>query len=311
MLILKLIVIMNTIEAYEYDINCQLEEIPNMVKDMKTNYKVEEEQERCIFCGLGDSYAASLLAVYASNHKARFIDPLEIALKPSLVKDSILYIISVSGSTRANIEAARATQGICKRIAITHNPNSKLASICDDVIELKYNSSNIFTAGSISFVASCIATLSIVNKLDIKKDISDIYNAAKNSLLLTNHTYIVGMGITYPLSIYATAKIYEILGYKAQYSYLEEFLHTQIFSLNNKDTLIILSDLDKAYELYNKIDCNKYIIKPYSSNLLENILYYIFFIQLMVLYNARYIGLEECYFIKNKTIREISSSLIY
>lgn len=301
---------MNALEAYEQEIYYQLEELPKVIVNLN-NVRSKEEQYRCIFTGAGDSYAAALEAVYASEHRAKFIDPLELSLKPELAKDSLLYIISVSGSTRANIEVAKATRGLCKRIAITANADSMLAKESDEVIELRYKNLGMLTAGSISFTSTLLAVLSIIYELDL--DIEKIFEAAKRvDIQLQNHIYVIGYDITYPLSIYATAKIYEVLGFKTQYCMLEQFCHMELFSLSNNDTvLLLLTDIEKATELYNKLDCNKYIINHYNHHLLDNILYYTFLIQFMALKNAKILGLSDCHFAKNETIRSISSSLIY
>ncbi|GIU71564.1 MAG: hypothetical protein KatS3mg003_1043 [Candidatus Nitrosocaldaceae archaeon] len=299
---------MNALEAFEKEIYYQEEEIPRILSDIKSI-----NDDICIFTGAGDSYAAALEAVYVSGHKARFIDPLELSLKPSLAKDSNLYIISISGSTKANIEAAKATKGLCKRIAITANPNSKLAQICDDIIELRYKHLGILTAGSIGFTASLLAAISVISKLEVNDDIKSIFRRAERDadITLKAHIYTIGSYETYPLSIYATAKIYEVLGFKAQYAMLEQFCHMELFSLSNNDTVLLLSDLEKAQELYDKLDCNKYIFKKYNTSMLDNILYYIFLIQLIVLKNAKILGLSDCHFVENEAIRSISSSLIY
>ncbi len=302
---------MNSLDAYKIEVRLQLEYINKIIEDMNRYYV--KEDKKIIFTGAGDSYAAAMEAMYVSNYKARFIDPLELSLQPELAKDSLLYIISISGYTNANIDAALSTKGLCKRIAITANPNSKLARIVDEIIELRYKSLGITTAGSIGFTASLIAALSIVRKLNIT-NLNDIYKAAEanaKDIRFNNHIYIVGNSITYPLAIYATAKIYEILGLKAQYAMLEEFCHMEIFSLNNDDTVLLLADNKKAEMLYNKLPCNKYIIHNYNTVLLDNILYYTFLIQLLMIENAKILGIDDCYFVKNKVIRDISSALIY
>ena len=301
---------MNALEAYEHDIDLQRQELLRVIDDMKNNIKDYD----AIFTGSGDSYAAALLAVYASKHRARFIDPLELAYNTNIARGCNLYIISISGSTNANISAAYATKGISRRVAITANPNSRLAEMCDDIILLKYKHSNVLTAGSIGFSASVIAVLSIIDDISLNSSIDEIFHAADEQaeeIMLNNHIYTIGFDITYPLAIYTTAKVYEVLGYKAQYCSLEQFCHMEIFSLNAKDTVLLLADNDKARMLYDKLACNKYLIKPYSSSMLDNVLYYTFLIQLVVLKNAKRLDVKDCYFAMNEEIRNISSSLIY
>ena len=50
-----------------------------------------------------------------------------------------MYIISISGETRSNIELARALKGVAEiTVAITCNPRSRLAAAADSVVELPF-----------------------------------------------------------------------------------------------------------------------------------------------------------------------------
>ena len=58
---------------------------------------------------------------------------------PDILNDKTAYFISISGNTLDNILAARiAKKKDVRTVAITRDPRSKLARLCDDLIELKY-----------------------------------------------------------------------------------------------------------------------------------------------------------------------------
>ena len=81
-----------------------------------------------MFVGSGDSYVAALIAQYASNHKVICCNPMDIVLNPEIVENRRIYIVSISGNTKANILSAKiAKEQNVRTTAITANPESKLA----------------------------------------------------------------------------------------------------------------------------------------------------------------------------------------
>jgi fructoselysine-6-P-deglycase FrlB-like protein len=307
---------MNTIEAYEEEIKFQISGLLRFVQESKIKKLSVSEQEKCVFTGTGDSFAAAMITEFASN-TVRCIDPIDICLNPLIAKNKLLYAVSISGNTKANIEAVKsAKKHAARTIAITANSESKLAKICNQVIELKFKSVGMLTAGGISFTTSMLACLSLVRNVKIT-DVERLFNAAESDaakIKLDGHVYVLGNWITYPLAIYGCAKMYEVLGMKAQHAMLEQFCHMQLFSVEEGDTILILSNEGKAKELSAKLANNGYssrIFEPKSKTLEDNLLYYTFLLQLIVLNNAKRLQLKECYFITNNKLREISSSLIY
>jgi fructoselysine-6-P-deglycase FrlB-like protein len=308
---------MNTIKAYEQDIRYQIDGLPKFIHEFKIRKLSVKDQERCVITGAGDSLVAAKIAEYASDNKVHCVDPMDICLNPSIVKDRFLYALSISGNTSANIEAVKIADKIAvKTIAITANKESRLAKMCDEVLELKFRNSGMLTAGSIGFTTSMLACLSLVRNVKIGK-LEQLFKIAEdnaNRTVLSNHVYVIGSWITYPLAIYGCAKTYEVLGIKAQYAMLEQFCHMELFSAKQNDTLLIFSDDRKAKELYKKMvdeGFNVILFEPKGKTLEENLLYYSMLLQLIVLYNAKRLKLDECYFITNDRLRNISSSLIY
>jgi fructoselysine-6-P-deglycase FrlB-like protein len=311
---------MNTIEAFERDIMYQLTDLKRLLHSLNIKKIDIDKQEKCVFTGAGDSFAAALIAELASDNRIRCIDPMNICTNPSTVKDRFLYTISVSGNTKANIEAARVANKVAERtIAITAHADSKLAAICDEVIELKFRNSGILTAGSIGFSACMLACLSLVRRVELGGiDIKQLFREAQRDAVnvrVSDHMYIVGNGLTYPLAIYGSAKMYEVLGIKAQYAMLEQFCHMELFSVKKTDTILILpAENDcKSNELSEHLMNNNYralILEPKGKKLEEKLLYHTMLLQLIALQNAKRQNLVECFFVNTK-LRDISSSLIY
>ncbi|MGH9877523.1 MAG: sugar isomerase, partial [Nitrososphaerales archaeon] len=140
---------MNTIEAYEQEIRFQISDLPRFVRESQIEKLNVKDQERCALTGTGDSFAAAMIAEFASNNKVRCLDPMNICTNPSTIKDKLLYALSISGNTKANIEAVKsASKHAARTIAITANRESRLARVCNKVIELKFKNVGMLTAGS-------------------------------------------------------------------------------------------------------------------------------------------------------------------
>ncbi|MGH9918588.1 MAG: hypothetical protein ACRD6W_06950 [Nitrososphaerales archaeon] len=78
-----------------------------------------------IFVGAGDSYAASLCAAFLAGPRVLALDPYSLAESIGWATGRPVYIVSVSGETRSNIELARALKGVAKlTVAITCNPRA-------------------------------------------------------------------------------------------------------------------------------------------------------------------------------------------
>tara|TARA_Y100000780_G_scaffold224641_1_gene236226 strand:- start:790 stop:1722 length:933 start_codon:yes stop_codon:yes gene_type:complete len=309
----------NTIEAFEQDVMYQITDIKKFLH-LSNIKKIDiDQQQRCTFTGAGDSFVAALIAELVSSNRIQCIDPMDICLNPSTVKDRFLYTISISGNTKANIEAVNVANKVAeKTIAVTAHVDSRLAEICNEVVELKFRNSGIFTAGSIGFTACMLACLSFVRNIQLG-NIKQLFRQAQRDALtitVSDHMYIIGSWMTYPLAMYGSAKLYEIFGTKVQYCMLEQFCHMELFSLKKDDIILILpveNDYEKANELSIKLTNSNYNVvscKPKGNGLEEKLLYHVFLLQLIALQNAKKQNLTECYFV-NTELRDISSSLIY
>ncbi len=302
---------MHTIEAYEKDIFLQ----EKFLKKIKLKKPLSENaQKNTIFCGTGDSFAAALLAETHSKYAVKAFDPLDLLKNKSLLQKNEVYIISISGKTISNIKVGRLAR---KSIAITSNPKSKLGKTCKHVISLKFPNSDVFTAGSISFLESALTCISLIKKLKIQNPNKIFKEAEKQSLKikLGKKVFFLGDLYTYPIAMYAAAKIFEILGITAFYERLEQFSHMELFSTAPGDTVIIFEqkNLHNSRLKQNLKKAGIKVIHPTfkNSDKISQFLFYTFFSQLVPLIIAKKNKQKECHFVTSKKLKKISDNMIY
>src|SRR5437870_7549641 len=151
----------------EQEIRNQVEDLPAFARELGEDDRFRHlDPSRMIFTGSGDSLASSLFAHYLSEMQAFAADPFELQLHPKVAKNKTVFITSISGKTRTNIQLAKRVRGLAKkRVSITANPDSPLAKECDDLIQIHYRSSGILTSGTSSFSASLLAVASFIRRL--------------------------------------------------------------------------------------------------------------------------------------------------
>ena len=189
---------MNTINAFEQDIKLQKIFIKNFKPERPLSKTL---QNKAVFCGTGDSFAAVLLAEVFSNFTIKALDPLDIINNKNIFKRKTIFLISVSGNTISNVRLAKTMNN---SIAVTANPKSKLSLSCKKTIVLNYPSSDVFTSGSIGFLASVLTCISLVTKFSIKGTRDLFSNAQKESKKsrLTGRIFVLGNMHTFPISMY-------------------------------------------------------------------------------------------------------------
>ncbi len=301
---------MNTIEAYERDIESQSDFLKSFRKQKPLSYN---QQRDIIFSGSGDSLASAMLAESFSGGMAKAMDPLDIYNNKQLAKSKHVYLVSISGNTITNIKAAM----IAKRAtAITSKPQSRLAEASDETILLTAPNSAVFTAGSISFLESALTCISLVRQITIPKD-SKLFLTAKtdaNKALVSKRIFVLGNLFTFPLAMYCVAKFYEVMGYAACYSRIEQFSHMELFSAQSGDTVIIFEEKNSHNKRLGcslkKIGIN--VIHPnMPSEKMSQMVYCTFFSQLLTLFEAKRKRKRDCHFVTAKKIRNISNQMIY
>ncbi len=297
---------MNTIRALESDIESQL------IMDIKTMKPLStRHQKNTIICGSGDSLAAAMLAESFSDYRVRSMDPLELAKNPGLAGKKSVYFVSVSGRTTSNIAAAKNTNST----AITKNTASPLAKACKKIIPLQYHDAGVQTAGTVGFLASAIACLNLAGRIKIK-NVAALYQKAvqQAQIKLKHNTFFLGNQHTYPVAMYAAAKLYEVLGLPAHYARTEQFSHMELFCAKPHDTIIVFEEKNKhnarlAANL-KKLGLNVHIPSA-TGDKISQVIFYTFFSQHLALYNAKQRRLRNCYFVTRKKIRNASSHMIY
>jgi len=302
---------MNTITALEEDIKLQENFIKKFTpqKPFSKNY-----QKRMVFCGTGDSFAAALLAEAFSNFLVRTFDPLDLLKNRSIAKNNTVFLVSISGNTSTNIKLAKLFN---HSVAVTANPKSKLSMSSGKTITLNYPSSNVFTSGSIGFLASALTCISLVTKFSTKKVSSMFLEAKKISkrVKLSGKVFILGNLHTFPISMYFAAKLYEVLGIVAQYEHIEQFSHMGLFSAKKGDTVFIF-DENSPYNTklkQNLTNVGMNVIHPTTNtkDKIAQICFYTFLSQFVSLLYAKKFNQKQCYFVIAKNLRDASSKMIY
>lgn len=302
--------IMKSMEAYIKDLKQQYVEIGDFTAPSPLS---DTQMADAVFTGSGDSLAAAMLAESLSNYTTKAVDPLEILYNPRIVQDKRLYIISVSGRTITNIRLAQryASNQV---VAITANAGSELALLADDIIELKFPSSDILTAGSISFLNSALVCMSLVCPIILDGAVNIMKRAKKDAgtVRQRGRTFFVGNQYTFPVAMYAAAKSYEIRGRYANYSRAEQFAHMELFSVKSSDTVILFDELNsRTRSLAESLESEGVqciVTNPNLSGHVETILYHILYAQHIPLNDMEQ---DEAYFMREHTLRGISDEAIY
>ena len=302
---------MRTIEAYEKDINFQSEFLKNFKKHKPLSV---DKQKNVIFTGSGDSLASAMLAESFSNNLVKSMDPLDLLKNKSLVKNKTVYFVSISGNTISNIRVAKMAK---KSIAITSQSKSRLIKSCSSSIVLQFPNSDVFTAGSISFLESALICISLVKPIVIPKNKNSFkkaYSDAKVSKL-GKRIFVLGNMHTFPVAMYCAAKFYELLGYDAHFERIEQFSHMELFSTKKGDTVIIFEQKNahNTQLVKNLKNVGLNVIHPTfnSKNQISQIIYYIFFSQLLPLFEAQKQKKKDCHFVLEKKLRNVSDNMIY
>jgi glucosamine--fructose-6-phosphate aminotransferase (isomerizing) len=299
----------NAIEAMQAEIGYQLHDLQKQ--------DLPSQGRNCLFVGSGDSYVAGLAAQYISGGRALCCYPTDLIQNPSLAGGRDVYVVSISGSTRANILAAKtAKKHGARTTAITAKPSSPLARACDHIIELKYRSAGIATAGTISFTSSMLACVSLATKIRLP-NLSAIYRQAQDQAdqiarkIFKGQYFILGNGILYPVAIYSALKHNEVFGSKAVAYPVEEFCHSPLFSIKKGDQVIALgSDSEQLSRRLNR-DGFSSVHVDFKGVGVGLLLQSTLFAQMLVLKLAQRRGLTGCYFLKNKKLLMASSDFIY
>lgn len=304
-------IFMLTLEAYEKDVFAQ----PQFLHSFRPQKPISiTQQKNVIFTGAGDSFVSAMLAEVFSDHLTKSFDPLDLIKSKNIPKNKTVYLVSISGNTISNIKVAKMAK---KSIAITSRPRSRLANVCNSSLILTSPNSDVFTAGSISFLESALTCISLVKPILIpnnprifQKALSD----AKKSKF-GKRLFVLGSMHTFPIAMYCAAKFYEILGYDVHFERIEQFSHMELFSVKKDDTVIIFEEKNSHNKqlVKNLKNLGLHVLHPTfeSKNKISQLLYYVYFSQLLPLFEAKKRRQKDCHFVLSKKLRNVSDKMIY
>jgi fructoselysine-6-P-deglycase FrlB-like protein len=309
-------------QATLLSVSKELKEQPSLLRSFLRSAPRSEagEGSSLAFVGAGDSYAASLCASFVAGPKVLALDPYSLAESIGWARGRSVYIISISGETRSNVELARALKGIAKRtVAITCNRKSRLAAAVDTIVELPFRPQGK-SPGIASFTLSLSAALSVCG-FDLDCDFEEVLSrataTAERIRIATRRdvTHFTGNNEAYAASIYGAAKIYELVGGRAQASLLEEFSHMPLFSLSTSDSVNVIDAPrgQKGEQLHDRLKKGGYAssLIRLEGGMVERVYLLVFALQMAALRAAKREGLKVPYFLGAKDKLRISDEMIY
>jgi glucosamine 6-phosphate synthetase-like amidotransferase/phosphosugar isomerase protein len=311
------------ISQFRNDVYSQVEHLQGLRLPKSMNIR------RGLFVGSGDSYTCALLMEYLSKHKILAYHPSDILRCPQMLSDHEIFFLSSSGRTRSNIEAAKIARKFdIKCTAVISRSKSALEEVCSETLNLDYmyslQSSN---TGILEFTATVIACMALIG-IDINLNIlGKIMSDAREQVNLYGvdlptrfkSILFLGDGISYPLASYGALKMNELFGLRSFGYLLDDYYHSPIFSLKKPDCVFVLAHENVKNSIsanfHNKLKkthARSYYFHPQvSRSPFGRILFFIFVIQILGLTMAEKLEIDKPYYLSNKMILKLSSSLIY
>ncbi|MGH2443081.1 MAG: SIS domain-containing protein [Chloroflexota bacterium] len=244
--------------------------------------EVEEVVRQClsreprdwVVTGCGDSLFAGMCAeVWFADAAAtplRAIHALHFSryLYKSVHRSSVVFVLSYSGNTARAVEAAVAAKSRgAVVVAITANADSRLVEIADcwlpnDALAERSNCrTQSFQAAALllRMVADRVATASgraalpeagglpaAVTTLSrvVREPVRAIVERLPQDLSFT----VIGGGYSYPVSQYGAAKLFEAATIPAQAAELEQFVHCEIFPVNQASCIVITAPRGASFQ---------------------------------------------------------------
>src|SRR6266571_75054 len=312
-----------SIAAMRWEIENQPENLEYIARQLANKSIRNPSHLQIIFTGSGDSWAAAMFASELDSKIALAEDPGELLAKIQQAQRKRIVIISTSGRTRANVELAkRARTHKIKTIAVTSDPTSLLAEMCDESMILDYTKASGLTSGTISFTASMLACAKLLRRLssDLKHGsaLSIAEEWARNvDVSAVGKCVLVGSGVDRAIAEYGACKIQEVLGSTAIGTYPEQVGHALLFSLNrSRDTIVCVDTIgsSKTRTLYKELLTAGFrVFRLFLSGQgsLKKSLVACFHLQYLALLNAERNGKREYAFLRDKPLLELSDTLIY
>jgi glutamine---fructose-6-phosphate transaminase (isomerizing) len=298
-------------------LSAEVEGQPKILEDF-ARQRLPKARQGSIFVGAGDSFAAAQLGFFGSNCRHIALDPYVLASNPEIAEGREVYFISISGRTRSNAQAARRAGPYAKQTtALTAVADSPLARVTDRLILLPMTYLPRMP-GLLSFSLSALAAMRI-SGAEGRCDYGGALRKARNGEIGfaegNGTTYFLGNSLAFPVSLYAAAKTYEILGTKAHAELLEEFNHLELFSMARSDAVNGFSCFDPsglAAKLSSALaDRRLLVVRGWGRSPTEKLFHAIFQVQLSVLGEARRRGVTTPRFLSRRDSLAASDRMIY
>ncbi len=312
-----------SIAAMEEEIENQIADHANFASVLRNRKFPAVHSSKLIFTGSGDSYATALFAHELSGGIALAGDPYELSQNTPLVRAKHVILVSVSGRTRANIDLAEKIRVVAgKTIAVTANPDSPLAKLCDERIILDYRPAGKLTSGTASFTASLLACARILGRLppmpSFGTQMKKASEWAKNLAIHGRRDFLLfGSGVQHALAEYGACKIQEVLGAKAEAQFPEQLGHAKLFSIDKSRDMIIGipgAENDKTWRVARTLQRKGFkvhIVPVTARESVRRSLEAAFYLQQLALRLAKKWNLKECAFLSERSRLRLSNQLIY
>jgi len=177
--------------------------------------------------------------------------------------------------------------------------------------------------GTLSFTLSLLAALRLA-AVDHECDFRLLYQEAEKAsrqVRFSNGgtTFFLGNHVDFEVSMYAAAKVYELLGGSAQAELLEEFSHLELFSLRSADEVDVLLSADPSGagpRLVAALRRNGFRAVTIgetegAETMTDAVFRNTFLFQLAVLERMKSKNLSVPYFMKSAKKLDVSDSMIY
>lgn len=249
------------------------------------------------------------------------MDPYALHESPETAKARDVYFISVSGRTMSNIAASKRISRLCRRrIAITANEESPLASQVDAVVRIPYKGAPRLP-GTLSFSLSLLTTL-LLTLSSVHCDFKRVFeesrkSSRKFSISGSGVTYILGNNAAHGIALYAAAKLNELIGVRSHPEFLEEFSHMELFSLSKIDSVNVFPLFDSkklAERLRDSLTSAGYpcsVLDSWGRNHVERVFHLVFLSQFAALEEAMNRGFTRPYFQLEEELLRTSDRMIY
>lgn len=312
-----------SIEAMRGEIKNQVRDLPSFTSWLNKQSRPRVNPSRMVFAGAGDSYATALFARGLSSGAAEAWDPGELSLQPKRARNKYVFLVSVSGRTKANIDLAHRLKRLAKkRTAITAKQDSPLAKICDDKLLLRFRSSGIPTSGTVSFTASLLAVAYLLGTLPKKLSLPSSIRTSESwaraiEVPLKGDFYFLGSKENRALAEYGACKVQEVLGEKADAMFPEQLGHARLFSVDRRKAAVFCISggrNDPAWKVSRALRANGFpthSVTGQSRDTTVRSLEASFRLQHLALSIATKRGLNECRFLTDRSKLMLSNKLIY